>query len=128
MPYHVPNAFKGSDRCDDQSTVVRFHVDCIELLNIDDQFFQCEPIQGRGFQLGKYKCRCRPGYEYPYLDYNDFFLGDTMDAQWQILMSNHSHLSRFDQLKCRIAIADVIQTNHSLVFLTLFLISILQNR
>ncbi len=22
MPYHVPNAFKGSDRCDYQSTVV----------------------------------------------------------------------------------------------------------
>jgi hypothetical protein len=32
-----------------------------------------------------------------------------MDTQWEILMSNNSRMSRFDQLKCRIAIANSIQ-------------------
>lgn len=79
--------------------------------------------------MGKYKCRCRPGYEYPYIDQNDFFLGDTMDAQWEILMSNFSSLSRFDQLKCRIAMANSIRrTNHFLFVFLLVLISNFQTR
>ncbi|CAF3503303.1 unnamed protein product [Rotaria sordida] len=90
LPHYIPNAFKGSDRCDYQSTI-------------------CEPIFGRGFRLGKYKCRCRPGYEYPFIDQNDFFNGDVMDIQWNILMSNNSRTSSFDQLKCRLAIANSIR-------------------
>ncbi|CAF3942562.1 unnamed protein product [Rotaria sordida] len=90
LPHYIPNAFKGSDRCDYQSTI-------------------CEPIFGRGFRLGKYKCRCRPGYEYPFIDQNDFFNGDVMDIQWNILMSNNSRMSSFDQLKCRLAIANSIR-------------------
>ncbi|CAF4520114.1 unnamed protein product [Rotaria sp. Silwood1] len=90
MPYYVPNAFKGSDRCDYQSTI-------------------CEPLLGRGFRLGNYKCRCRPGYEYPFIDQNDFFNGNIMDIQWNILMSNSSRISSFDLLKCRIAIANSIK-------------------
>ncbi|CAF1255091.1 unnamed protein product [Adineta steineri] len=102
MPHYVPNAFKGSDRCDYQSTV-------------------CEPIFGRGFRLGKYKCRCRPGYEYPFIDQNDFFNGDAMDIQWDLLMSNNSHISRFDQLKCRIAMANSIKSlNWIISVLTVF--------
>ncbi|CAF1512239.1 unnamed protein product, partial [Adineta steineri] len=102
MPEYVPNAFKGSDRCDYQSTV-------------------CEPIFGRGFRLGKYKCRCRPGYEYPFIDQNDFFNGDAMDTQWDLLMSNNSHISRFDQLKCRIAMANSIKSlNWIISVLTVF--------
>ncbi|CAM4773551.1 unnamed protein product [Rotaria magnacalcarata] len=90
MSHYVPNAFKGSDHCDYQSTL-------------------CEPIFGRGFLLGKYKCRCRPGYEYPFLDQNDFFLGDVLDTQWDILLSNTSRISSYDILKCRIAIASSIK-------------------
>ncbi|CAF0727511.1 unnamed protein product [Adineta ricciae] len=97
MPHHVPNAFKGSDRCDHQSTV-------------------CEPILGRGFHLGKYKCRCRPGYEYPFIDQNDFFTGDVLDSQWQLLMNDNSQTSRFHQLKCRIALASSIKPINYLVF------------
>ncbi|CAF4347632.1 unnamed protein product, partial [Rotaria magnacalcarata] len=76
---------------------------CISMLDM------CEPIFGRGFLLGKYKCRCRPGYEYPFLDQNDFFLGDVLDTQWDILLSNTSRISSYDILKCRIAIASSIK-------------------
>ncbi|CAF1047536.1 unnamed protein product [Didymodactylos carnosus] len=99
MPHYVPNAFKGSDRCDYQSTV-------------------CEPIMGRKFLLGKYKCRCRPGYEYPFLDQNDFFNGDQMNKEWDIMINNSSMWSRFDQLKCRIAVASSISSTN-LILLTL---------
>ncbi|CAF3743534.1 unnamed protein product [Rotaria sordida] len=109
MPHYVPNAFKGSDRCDYQSTV-------------------CEPIFGRGFILGTYKCRCRPGYEYPFIDYNDFFNGDAMDKQWEILMSNNSLLSRFDQLKCRIAIASSIRPLNLILLLLTISFAMLINR
>jgi hypothetical protein len=109
MPHYVPNAFKGSDRCDYQSTV-------------------CEPIFGRGFRLGKYKCRCRPGYEYPFIDQNDFFNGDAMDTQWEILMSNNSRMSRFDQLKCRIAIASSIQPFNLILLLFTISFAMFMNR
>lgn len=32
-----------------------------------------------------------------------------MDTQWDVLMSNNSRMSRFDQLKCRIAMGNSIQ-------------------
>jgi hypothetical protein len=32
-----------------------------------------------------------------------------MDTQWEILMSDNSRMSRFDQLKCRIALASSIK-------------------
>ncbi|CAF4520804.1 unnamed protein product, partial [Rotaria magnacalcarata] len=103
------NAFKGSDRCDYQSTV-------------------CEPVFGRGFRLGKYKCRCRPGYEYPFIDHNDFFNGDAMDTQWDLLMSNDSLLSRFHQLKCRIAIASSLKPLNSMLLLLTVYFAILIGR
>ena len=40
-----------------------------------------------------------------------------MDTQWEILMSNNSLMSRFDQLKCRIAIASSIQPLNLLLLL-----------
>ena len=43
-----------------------------------------------------------------------------MDAQWEILMSNNSRMSRFDQLKCRIAMANSMKP----VNLILLLLSI----
>ncbi|CAF2861895.1 unnamed protein product [Rotaria sp. Silwood2] len=109
MPHYIPNAFKGSDRCDYQSTI-------------------CEPIFGRGFRLGTYKCRCRPGYEYPFIDQNDFFIGDIMDTQWNILMSNSSRMSSFDQLKCRIAIANSIKPISFILLLSSASFAILLNR
>ncbi|UJR33524.1 hypothetical protein I4U23_020969 [Adineta vaga] len=109
MPYYVPNAFKGSDRCDYQSTM-------------------CEPLLGRGFRLGKYKCRCRPGYEYPFIDQNDFFTGDTLDTQWELLMNDNSHISRFNQLICRIALASSIKPVNFIVFIAIISFVMLCNR
>ncbi len=91
-------------------------------------FVQCEPIFGRGFRLGKYKCRCRPGYEYPFIDQNDFFNGDAMDTQWEILLSNNSRMSRFDQLKCRIAIASSIQPLNLILLLFTISFAMFMNR
>ena len=82
---------------------------------------------GHGFCLGKYKCRCRPGYEYPFLDENDFFVGDAMDAEWEIFISNNSRTSRFDQLKCRIAIANSIQSLNLIFLLLMISFSIFVN-
>ena len=79
---------------------------------------QCEPILGRGFRLGQYKCRCRPGYEYPFIDQNDFFNGDTMDTQWDLFTNENSRTSRFDELKCRIATACAIESLHVLLLLS----------
>lgn len=39
MPYYVPNAFKGSDRCDSQSTVVSKNVIFVENGSIDNVLF-----------------------------------------------------------------------------------------
>jgi hypothetical protein len=91
-------------------------------------FVQCEPILGRGFRLGKYKCRCRPGYEYPFIDQNDFFNGDAMDTQWDILMSNNSRMSLFDQLKCRIAIANSIKSMNFIILVLIISFAIVVNR
>jgi hypothetical protein len=40
-----------------------------------------------------------------------------MDTEWEILISNNSQISRFDQLKCRIAIANSIQPMNLILLL-----------
>lgn len=93
MPYHVANAFKNTDRCDYYST-------------------QCIFVPGKGFVKGGYKCQCRAGFEYPFLDKNDFYTGDQLEKQWFTLTSSNNSLeSRFFQLKCRIAFAASIKAN-----------------
>jgi hypothetical protein len=101
MPYHEPNAFKNTDRCDYHSTL-------------------CVPVSGKGFTKGGYKCRCRAGFEYPFLDKNDFYPGDQMEKEWFTLLSNTSLESRFFQLKCRIAMASSITPNFKLITMTIF--------
>lgn len=41
-----------------------------------------------------------------------------MDAEWEILLRNNSRMSRFDQLKCRIAMASSIQPINCILFLS----------
>ncbi|KAL7678063.1 hypothetical protein ACOME3_004290 [Neoechinorhynchus agilis] len=66
----------------------------------DRESSKCVPLRGHGLKFGAYKCQCRPGYEYPFYDQNDFFTG------WQIEMelfdSNFSY-GQYDTLKCRVA-------------------------
>jgi hypothetical protein len=51
-----------------------------------------------------------------------------MDTQWEILMSNNSLMSRFDQLKCRIAIASSIQPLNFILLLFTISFAMLINR
>jgi hypothetical protein len=73
---------------------------------------------------GGYKCQCRAGYEYPFLDRNDFYPGDQMEKEWFNLISNDTQGSRFYQLKCRIAFANSIKPNlillNAIIFIVLF--------
>jgi hypothetical protein len=51
-----------------------------------------------------------------------------MDTQWEILMSNNPRMSRFDQLKCRIAIASSIKPMNFILLLLIISFSIFTNR
>jgi hypothetical protein len=51
-----------------------------------------------------------------------------MDAQWEILMSNNSLMSRFDQLKCRIAIASSIKPKNFILLLLTISLTVFVNR
>lgn len=100
MPYYEANAFKNSDRCDYYSTI-------------------CIPTAGKGFVKGGYKCQCRAGFEYPFLDKNDFYPGDQLEKEWFTLTTNASMESRFFQLKCRIAKASSIKPNTYLILISM---------
>jgi hypothetical protein len=51
-----------------------------------------------------------------------------MDTQWDILMSNNSRMSRFDQLKCRIAIASSIKPVNLILLLVMISLAMVLNR
>jgi hypothetical protein len=51
-----------------------------------------------------------------------------MDTQWEILLSNNSRMSRFDQLKCRIAIASSIQPLNLILLLFTISFAMFMNR
>jgi hypothetical protein len=51
-----------------------------------------------------------------------------MDTQWEILMSNNSRMSRFDQLKCRIALANSIKPLNLILLLLTVSFAMLINR
>ena len=80
--FTVANAFKNTARCD-----------------YETQF--CEPIESTGFVTGKYKCNCRQGFEYTYLDSNWYFDGQMMEKEYKAMMRGQPN--RFESLKCRIA-------------------------
>ena len=90
-------------------------------------FFKCIPVEGKGFVKGGYKCQCRAGFEYPFLDKNDFYPGDQLEKEWFTLTSNMTLESRFFQLKCRIAQASSIKINIYLIS-TLFILIQIFNR
>ncbi|OWA51659.1 hypothetical protein BV898_16134 [Hypsibius exemplaris] len=75
------NAFKNSDRCDSKSSY-------------------CVPILGRRFEIGGYKCECKPGYEYPYNDPVNYFDGQVMESEWEKRLLGQPN--KFAALKCRL--------------------------
>ncbi|CAK9303881.1 unnamed protein product, partial [Gordionus sp. m RMFG-2023] len=83
--YHVPNPFKGSDKC-----------------HYESQY--CVFLPGKGFKIGGYKCECKQGYEYPFNLPKTYFEGDELESEYQKKMLNKSN--RYDLFRCRIAGAD----------------------
>ncbi|XP_013379783.1 uncharacterized protein LOC106151208 [Lingula anatina] len=88
--FYVPNAFKGTARCDYESTYCKF-----------------EPSQK--FEKGGYKCECKQGYEYPFIDQGWYFDGKEMEEEYRKLKLGI--FSRYDTLKCRIAGAPKIASS-----------------
>jgi hypothetical protein len=97
--YHVPNAFKGSDKCDKPTSY-------------------CVPIQGREFDSGGYKCECRQGYEYPFEDQITYYDGQLVEAEFLNLVMDNK--TRYDMLKCRLAGASIITASIALLLLSFF--------
>ncbi|XP_017776061.1 PREDICTED: uncharacterized protein LOC108562276 [Nicrophorus vespilloides] len=88
--YYVPNAFKGTHKCDEKSSY-------------------CVPILGRGFESGGYKCECKQGFEYPFEDLITYYDGQLVEAEFSNMIDNN--LTRFNMFKCRLAGAAGIQAS-----------------
>ncbi|GFS15850.1 Fras1 related extracellular matrix protein [Elysia marginata] len=80
--YHVPNAFKNTARCHFQSQY-------------------CTPMEAWEFREGFYKCECRQGFEYTFVDNNWYFDGQTMEDEYKKMMAGQPN--RFETLRCRIS-------------------------
>jgi len=94
--YHVPNAFKGTNKCDDKSSY-------------------CVPILGRGFETGGYKCECKQGYEYAFEDPITYFDGQRVDAEFVNMVENKKNL--FDMYQCRLAKACGLSSSLTILML-----------
>lgn len=88
--YYVPNAFKGTDKCDRLSSY-------------------CVPILGRGFETGGYKCECLQGFEYPFEDPITYYDGQILEAEFQNIMQDKE--TRIDMFKCRLAGAAAVRSS-----------------
>lgn len=97
--FYVPNAFKGTDKCDRQTSY-------------------CVPILGRGFETGGYKCECRQGYEYPFEDLITYYDGQLVEAEFSNIVYNKE--TRIDMFKCRLAGAAAVQSSFAVLFCLLF--------
>lgn len=95
--FYVANAFKNTAKCDFRSQY-------------------CVPLPGKGFEQGAYKCECRQGYEYPFIDLSWFFHGQTMEEEYA--KKRLGEPNRYDTLKCRIAGASSVVANVILITLT----------
>lgn len=100
--YSIPNAFKGSHKCDLRSSI-------------------CIPMLGRGFDSGGYKCECEQGYEYPFETPFNYFDGQLLEAEFDNLVLDKP--TRFDLLKCRIAGAAGLEGN--ILVLLLLIVAVL---
>ncbi|KAL7056221.1 hypothetical protein AAHC03_021027 [Spirometra sp. Aus1] len=99
--FYTPNFFKNSAVCDFKNTY-------------------CEPIPGRRFRSGSYKCMCRQGFEYPFNDLSWFFDGETMEREYELKLLGKP--SRYDLLKCRQGMATRIPISKSTILLLLALV------
>lgn len=98
QPFYVPNAFKDTARCHYETTF-------------------CEPLPGKRFTRGGYKCECKQGYEYPFNDRAWYFDGQTMEEEWRKYVEGTS--DRFNTLTCRISGAPTLLSSSWLTVLLL---------
>lgn len=103
--YHVPNAFKRTNKCDERSSY-------------------CVPILGRGFTTGGYKCECKQGYEYPFEDLITYFDGQRVDAEFLNLVEKKENW--FDMYKCRLAAASELSSSLTAMFFILMICSLIR--
>ncbi|KAH9491660.1 hypothetical protein Btru_030619 [Bulinus truncatus] len=82
MPFHIPNAFKNTARCDYFST-------------------KCAPLTGFPFMRGSYRCNCRLGFEYRHFDGKIWIEGSLLELEYE--KKRVGLFSRFDQLTCRVS-------------------------
>lgn len=101
--FYVPNAFKGTHKCDLTSSY-------------------CVPILGRGFDTGGYKCECKQGYEYPFEDPITYYDGQIVEAEFINMVRGNE--TRFDMFKCRLAGAASIVSLWVLTIVGLFIAGI----
>jgi len=78
--FYTPNFFKNTATCDYRSSY-------------------CTLLPGRLFQLGNYKCECRQGFEYPFIDSLWFYLGYLMNQEYD--NKQKGLVNRYDRLRCR---------------------------
>ncbi|OQV25125.1 hypothetical protein BV898_00818 [Hypsibius exemplaris] len=72
--------FRKTDRCDRQTT-------------------NCVAVGGRGFRAGGYKCVCKDGFEYPYVDNLQFFDGLAVEIEFQNKLLEFPN--NYANLRCR---------------------------
>ncbi|GFN84632.1 hypothetical protein PoB_001113800 [Plakobranchus ocellatus] len=103
--FHDPNAFKNTARCHFQSQY-------------------CTPMEAWEFREGFYKCECRQGFEYTFVDNNWYFDGQTMEDEYNKMMAGQPN--RFETLKCRIAGAASARISITVIALTTLFTVLLQ--
>lgn len=130
--YYIPNAFKGTHKCDRTTS----YVSCSSIENdrlylsqnvnnkqklkfVHFLLFQCVPILGRLFTTGGYKCECLQGYEYPFEDLITYYDGQLVEAEFENIVNDEK--TRFDLYKCRLAGASALQATLALIIISALL-------
>ncbi|GAB1603596.1 uncharacterized protein LOC115222177 [Argonauta hians] len=104
--FYVANAFKNTARCDYETTY-------------------CVPLQTHlKYKEGSYKCECKQGYEYPFIDLQWYYNGQTMVDEFNKKMRNEPN--RYDTLKCRIGGSANLTMSWILVIFVVLYIKIFQ--
>jgi len=84
------------------------------------------PIQGRGYEVGGYKCECKQGYEYPFEDEITYYDGQILEAEFSNIVEN-TH-TRYDMFKCRLAGAANVQVSQVLLVILVAFWFYIRNR
>jgi hypothetical protein len=101
------NMFQDMHRCDRETTVVfisneclNYRKYCFKKVFIFKCGYQDVPEYENGYYLASYKCVCKQGYEFPFVDYgSSYFEGATVEKEYDKRMNGEPNI--YDRLKCR---------------------------